>query len=188
MRKLPTGSGVIRGLRDLLTSTKGAVLSIVGVCIIIAGAGIGFWHFHGAAPASSLAMFVPTATALPTPTPTLIPTSTSVPRAAPTSVYALKLTLDSYFIRETGCRGIFSPIGGITVTNSGGGTLIWHVSASQQMLFSTGKGSLPAGQSHQETMSWYQDSAGPLPPLGTVYVTFTSNGGDAQAEVECAPS
>ncbi|MGZ3667700.1 MAG: hypothetical protein ACXVDA_24815, partial [Ktedonobacterales bacterium] len=136
MRKLPIGSGVIKGVTGLLTTTRGTVLTVVVTSVIIAVAGFGFWYMRDAAPTIWLARSVPTATALPTSTPTLAPTATPLPTATsqptatsrpvakpvPTVVLDPQLSVNTWNIMETTCRGAFSPYG-ITLKNTGGGTV-----------------------------------------------------------------
>jgi hypothetical protein len=202
MSKRSTGSSMIKGLAGLLTTTKGAVLTVVVTCVIIAAVGFGFWYVRDVAPTIWTARSMPTSTALPTatatlaptatatalPTATAVPTATALPRAkpAPTVVSAPHLSVNSYFINETNCTGNFTPYG-ITLKNSGGGTVRWQGSTTYSVLLNTYAGSLAAGQSQQVTMSWYNNTAGapPTPPHGSITVTFTSNGGNQQVFVGC---
>ena len=78
------------------------------------------------------------------------------------------------------------PVSTITVKNDGGGTLTWKVSSATIELTLYG-GSLAASKSQQVTMYWDPGSvAVPIPPHGGYYLTFTSNGGNAQVYVGCS--
>ncbi|MGZ3673261.1 MAG: hypothetical protein ACXVCO_03050 [Ktedonobacterales bacterium] len=207
MSKLPAGLGVIKGLTGLLATTRGAVLSVVVTSVIIAAAGFGFWYMRDAAPTSWLAGSVPTATALPTSIPTLAPTAT--PTLAPTATLrpAVKpvptvardpqlSTTPLRYVYETTCgEGVFTP-SGVTVKNTGGGTLTWQATISTDVTLSNPPwlepsfGSLAAGQAQQVMMKWIStgEGVGAIPPAGSIPVTFTSNGGDQQVFFECPPS
>ncbi len=208
MRKLVTGSGVLKGLTGLVTTTKGAVVAAVVTSVVIA-AGFGFWYVRDATPTIWMARSAPTATALsasiptlalaatPPPAPTAIPRPTATPRPAaqqaPPIVLAPQLSVNTWDIMETTCRGAFSPYG-ITLKNTGGGTVTWQASSDlydlHHVQLNTWSGRLAAGQSQQVTMSWYSSysGAGPIPPAGSLMVTFTSNGGEQQVRVNCPPS
>ncbi|MGZ3664165.1 MAG: hypothetical protein ACXVDA_06690 [Ktedonobacterales bacterium] len=215
MSKLPAGLGVIKGLTGLLATTRGAVLSVVVTSVIIAAAGFGFWYMRDAAPTSWLAGSVPTATALPTSIPTLAPTATptlaptATPTLAPTATLrpAVKpvptvardpqlSTTPLRYVYETTCgEGVFTP-SGVTVKNTGGGTLTWQATISTDVTLSNPPwlepsfGSLAAGQAQQVMMKWIStgEGVGAIPPAGSIPVTFTSNGGDQQVFFECPPS
>lgn len=219
MSKLGSGSGVIKRLIGKLTATKDTALTVAVTLALIAAAGVGFAALHGASPATSAADSAALATASAATTPTLepnlaaaatpAPPATPVPtaRPVPTAPTAVppptlpptaapgtpQLTVTPYnYIYETNCSGTFSPYG-ITVKNTGGGTLTWQIS---QTVFETyyvnltvWSGSLGAGQSQLVTPYW--DSLGPGPgnaPAGSIPVTVTSNGGDQTVCLECAPS
>jgi hypothetical protein len=83
-------------------------------------------------------------------------------------------------VAETPCSGTPFPVS-LTVTNTGGGTLVWSVNTSAlpagvQAL--PASGSLDAGQSQQVGLSGDTSNA-------SFTVEFTSNGGDLSVTINC---
>jgi hypothetical protein len=132
---------------------------------------------------------LPTATATPRPTatPTPQPTATPTPRPTatpapptPTPTPAPQLNISPNPVAETPCSGAPFPVP-LTITNAGGGSLIWNVDASAlpagvQAL--PASGSLDAGQSQQVSLSGDTANA-------SFTVDFLSSGGNVSVTVNC---
>ncbi len=126
----------------------------------------------------------PTATPTPQPTatPTPQPTATPVPQPTPTPTQtpAPQLAVSPNPLVEAPCSGSPFPFP-LTVTNTGGGTLIWSINtnaipAGVQAV--PASGSLDGGQSQQVSLSGDTADA-------SFTVDFSSNGGDLSATVNC---
>jgi hypothetical protein len=102
-----------------------------------------------------------------------------------------------YIEEPTGCGAQYpnSFPNGMTVKNTGGGTLTWQIAVSNELATSAiqltaAGGSLAAGQSQDVQLYWATGApgSGPNPPSGGIPFTITSNGGAQQMALECAPS
>jgi hypothetical protein len=123
----------------------------------------------------------PTATPTPQPTatPTPWPTATPTP-PTPTPTPAPQLNVSPNPATETPCSGSPFPVP-LTVTNTGGGTLVWNLNTSAlpagvQAL--PASGSLDGGQSQQVSLSGETADA-------SFTVEFSSNGGNVSVTVTC---
>jgi hypothetical protein len=126
---------------------------------------------------------LPTATAIPRPTatPTPQPTATPLPPTpTPTATPAPQLNVSPNPVAETPCGGSPFPVP-LTITNTGGGTLVWNVDTSALpagVQAVPASGSLDAGQSQQVSLSGDTANA-------SFTVDFSSNGGDLSVTVNC---
>lgn len=223
MNRRANGAGAIKRLIGRLAFAKGRALAVIATLALVAVAGVGCAPLGGASSTRLVAHTTPTVTTYDSTTLTLEPTqattatpashstptsgpgprpTTPIQRPTPRPTVAPKPRLDvsaTYVQEPSGCGAQYPDYfaNGLTVKNSGGGTLTWTISlpptlplSASRIQFTALSGSLKAGKSQFVRMYWVYGGPGigGIPPSGGVPFTISSNGGEYQLWLECAPS
>ena len=111
----------------------------------------------------------------------------------------LSVTPVMYVQEPSGCGAQYPKYfsNGLAVKNTGGKTLTWKISlpttlpvSAYGIQFTAWSGSLAGGHSQYVRMYWVKGAPGPgaIIPSGGIPFTITSNGGEQQMALDCAPS